>query len=692
MGVWESGPAAPAGFFSARVAASPPPSFFCLVVFATRRAPTTPRLSAADVVCLQETKLRPSELSLDLCAIPGWHGYYSCSETGRAHAGVATFSRAGGGGGVERAELSPFERADDSKRVLEDAQKSVTEAEDGAGVRDGADARCDAPLSPPNQLDGAPARGGFESHDFSTEGRLVLTWHVNDSVALFNLYAPAGTSVEPWERVPLRLAFFRRLEQLWRRELALGRCVVSVGDYNVCPDDADVASGKVDCWRADRQWLRSWVHARRVAKACGGAGTLGENEPGEGPFEVAADATVCVENDETAPLSGAESQRSRPCPSPPPAFARPRLFDTFRRCHPGERRSFTCWSMSTRARELNQGARIDLALVGGGGVVGSWESCPEPRGGRDAALGDVDRREAKANGGDVALGGPLQDVRIAVVTSDVHASVAGSDHCPISTMLRFREHLPTVQRPAEGEGSGAKRGVAQTTLKELLRRRNSAPLATDRNDTWASTGAPKVAAGRDSGSGNMPGSRGRIPESSSRKRTRTLFEFLHPQIVASPATLPTSHQPSPTTTQAASSVLAGSVTSPEALSGSPPVATPTPPFSSATDRAAQPPRPPTVPDVKTPCPEWIAQELAAAAEYERLRARQSAGAWKSLVGRMRPPMCRHHEPAVRKRVNKAGENKGRWFFTCARPAGPMPKGNCGFFQWVEGAGVAAKRR
>lgn len=46
------------------------------------------------------------------------------------------------------------------------------------------------------------------------------------------------------------------------------------------------------------------------------------------------------------------------------------------------------------------------------------------------------------------------------------------------------------------------------------------------------------------------------------------------------------------------------------------------------------------------------------------------------------PKCNHGEPAEKKRVNKAGPNQGRYFWRCARPAGPKPHGECNFFKRV----------
>ena len=49
------------------------------------------------------------------------------------------------------------------------------------------------------------------------------------------------------------------------------------------------------------------------------------------------------------------------------------------------------------------------------------------------------------------------------------------------------------------------------------------------------------------------------------------------------------------------------------------------------------------------------------------------------------PKCPiHNEPCKLFRVNKSGANRGKKFYTCARPVGAKddPEGKCNFFQWV----------
>lgn len=81
-------------------------------------------------------------------------------------------------------------------------------------------------------------------------------------------------------------------------------------------------------------------------------------------------------------------------------------------------------------------------------------------------------------------------------------------------------------------------------------------------------------------------------------------------------------------------------------------------------------------------------------------------AWSALFARVQPPKCTvHGEPAKELRVNKPGPNKGKVFYTCARPVGPgYDKGKgerlreevdhrykCNYFKWASDVKRAAQR-
>jgi AP endonuclease-2 len=104
------------------------------------------------------------------------------------------------------------------------------------------------------------------------------------------------------------------------------------------------------------------------------------------------------------------------------------------------------------------------------------------------------------------------------------------------------------------------------------------------------------------------------------------------------------------------------------------------------------------------------EEEHAASQACQQAAAAAKDAWRSIQQRFQVPRCEHGEPAVLKKVNKSGPNKGerwgvccvpscgrparllnprslacagRYFYTCGRPEGPRPEGKCSMFKWVE---------
>ncbi len=64
--------------------------------------------------------------------------------------------------------------------------------------------------------------------------------------------------------------------------------------------------------------------------------------------------------------------------------------------------------------------------------------------------------------------------------------------------------------------------------------------------------------------------------------------------------------------------------------------------------------------------------------------------WRNVFsGPPKPPLCRgHQEPCVLRTVKKAGPNKNRQFWSCARPGGSKddPAAKCNHFSWSTGKG------
>ena len=95
--------------------------------------------------------------------------------------------------------------------------------------------------------------------------------------------------------------------------------------------------------------------------------------------------------------------------------------------------------------------------------------------------------------------------------------------------------------------------------------------------------------------------------------------------------------------------------------------------SAADSRAPLAPAPPPPP---LPAPDPPVATVTA--------SRETVEAWRRIQLRQQPPKCRGHGETCKIRtVKKAGENFGRVFFACPRPAGSRAAGgDCGFFQWA----------
>ena len=108
--------------------------------------------SAADVICLQETKISEDKLVDDIREVPGFYSYWSCAER-KGYSGTVTFCR-------------------------------------------------EAPIS---------VKYGFGIKKFDNEGRIVLTEHKN--FFLFNIYFPNSGQGE--ERLKYKLEFPYLLSPLY---------------------------------------------------------------------------------------------------------------------------------------------------------------------------------------------------------------------------------------------------------------------------------------------------------------------------------------------------------------------------------------------------------------------------------------------------------------------------------------------
>lgn len=266
--------------------------------------------AAADVVCIQETKLRRAELAAAahrLATADGWEAFFTCAASARGYSGTATFCRS--------ATATPF--------AAELGFAGVSPEALSAG---GAAPHPDIFRVPDDASEG----DGFsleELKDLDSEGRVTVTDH--GAFILFNVYAPAVTSDDPAqaaERGRFKMRFFHALQRRWEGVVAAGRAVVVVGDLNVAPAPLDCPELRPEPeFYGPERPHRAWMRA-----------LLGNGAPPEG--------------------------------MPPP---RATFIDCFRACHPAREGAFTVWNVATGARAHNYGARIDLTLASGLERVGA---------------------------------------------------------------------------------------------------------------------------------------------------------------------------------------------------------------------------------------------------------------------------------------------------------------------------------
>ena len=154
-----------------------------------------------DILCIQETKASPEQLSEELTAMPGYHVYFSSAER-KGYSGVATYSN------VEPRDVAH----------------------------------------------------GFGIEKFDSEGRILRMDYAD--FTLFNIYFPNGKSSE--ERLDYKMefydAFLEHLDQLKGQ----GRNVLVCGDVNTAHKEIDLARPKPNekisgFLPVERAWMDQWV-------------------------------------------------------------------------------------------------------------------------------------------------------------------------------------------------------------------------------------------------------------------------------------------------------------------------------------------------------------------------------------------------------------------------------------------------
>lgn len=540
----------------------------------------------ADIICLQETKVSPSDVNLERMAlVEGYNSFFSFCKVRTGYSGVATYVRAScsavaastgsvGDAGEQRVNVTPIDAGEGFCNAVGGASvcwNMYEPSDDWPAVADaiaqGAEYRDVGHRVP------VPAE---ELSLILSEGRVVVTDH--NRFVLFNIYAPA-VSVEG--RYAFKLAFNRSLELKIRALRSAGREVIVAGDFNIAPRACDRAEPVPDIAAFNASPHRAWFRD-----------------------------VLCEEMG---------------------------FVDTFRGMHPKAAEAYTCWSEATRARETNFGARIDLIVAN--------ESLYR------------------------------EDVRGASILRDV----LGSDHCPIGVEVRaeplIEAALPNSPPPFCSKFLRRFQSK-QMSMRSFLVQKDAAPRTGGRKDGLERQQVGKRTS-QQLGPASVSQAATRHLTSDSRKRPRPrpdqqlrIGAFFQPAASTSnslsrserPATFPSLERVDP-----------------------PPVAAP------ARDAECK--------DVvqETGTSELQKPSSEPLAGGKQTNAQEATREWRKLLSGPPPaPLCRHREPCKLKTVKKTGENKGRTFYSCNRPAGLWPKdpdANCNFFQWARWtAGTTMTRR
>lgn len=159
-----------------------------------------------DVLCLQETKAHPDQLSAQLKEVPGYDSHF-CAAERKGYSGVAVYS------------------------------KHQPEA-----------VRC-----------------GFGVEKFDSEGR-TLRVDYGDFI-LYNIYFPNGGASD--ERLQYKLDFYKAFLSHVRKEMRAGKKVVICGDVNTAHTDIDLARPKQNVKNSgfmpvERAWIDRFLKAGLV--------------------------------------------------------------------------------------------------------------------------------------------------------------------------------------------------------------------------------------------------------------------------------------------------------------------------------------------------------------------------------------------------------------------------------------------
>ena len=200
--------------------------------------------------------------------------------------------------------------------------------------------------SPVAAAEGAGLLGG--DGELEREGRALLTDH--GAFVVLNVYVPNAGEAPARERLPAKMRFLRALQALVRAQRAVGKAVVVCGDLNVARSGRDVYAA-----RAREPWMGYGAEELDFMQ--------GFVDDGAAPSSMSSSSSSAAAAAEAGGAAeGSKAAGGGPGSAAGAAAASPRLVDAWRAANPDTAGAFSVWDWRTRARETNQGARIDFIL------------------------------------------------------------------------------------------------------------------------------------------------------------------------------------------------------------------------------------------------------------------------------------------------------------------------------------------
>jgi len=167
--------------------------------------------ASPDILCIQETRVHPEQLSDELLTGHGYHAFWASAER-KGYSGVATFCK-----------------------------------------------------TKPNNV-----QIGLGIPKYDSEGRVIITDHAD--FRLYNIYFPNGQ--KDAERLQFKLDFYDALLQIVDQEKESGRNVIICGDWNTAHKEIDLANPKANAnysgfmpierkrldWFIEHGWVDTFRH------------------------------------------------------------------------------------------------------------------------------------------------------------------------------------------------------------------------------------------------------------------------------------------------------------------------------------------------------------------------------------------------------------------------------------------------